>query len=291
MHAMKKCLGMIAVLQFAVSGFAVAGKLDPTTSKSLRAFAAKERCSVTAASQHQLDRDNVVVSANMEGCGGGNRASGWLFVMDEAGRIVKKIDTGLPISNARTENGIVVIGYLDYGPNDARCCPSLSKTMAFDSALNKIVAPQAKSATVSFPAAGEFPSSLNKTACMESTDLVRRLDEMLVRGRGNEYWKPGKLNVNGKIYAVSLKKDPQWTLATTVLEGLPWNGLTLVKVERALGHDNGITTWVLGFREDMHSVTKAVRPILGKIGQESNQAGYSLAKEKHITILVCDISN
>lgn len=141
-------------------------------------------------------------------------------------------------------------------------------------------------------ATGKLPETLNKNRCIDSSDLIRHLNSMLVRGKDRDWWTPGKLVINGKGYAVGLMKEKEWTKAESILSdgGVQWSGLTLVYVDRSIGHGNDISNWALGFRESPEAVAKSLESKLGMFESKAgptNAAGYGISVYKGITLLRC----
>jgi hypothetical protein len=73
----------------------------------------------------------------LEGCGEGNNWGRTVGVFVREGQRLVELPRardirGLPevVEGVRVENGLILVQGLDYGPNDARCCPSVRRSVA-----------------------------------------------------------------------------------------------------------------------------------------------------------------
>jgi len=86
------------------------------------------------------DQPVTIASYTLEGCGGGNDYARTVVVFYETGgqvRQYKPPSPGISGPDVDDRNGVVVSGdqitvrYSDYGPGDARCCPTLKRTARY----------------------------------------------------------------------------------------------------------------------------------------------------------------
>jgi hypothetical protein len=87
-----------------------------------------------------VEGNAIVATYALQGCGGGNNWGSTLVVLSaQSGKVEMVADTTGPgFDEIKISNGQVLAKVTDYGPNDPRCCPSVSKPMIFSVRGNKL---------------------------------------------------------------------------------------------------------------------------------------------------------
>jgi hypothetical protein len=155
---MFKKLGIV-ILFAAAAGVASAASLDAyakrTSAVFIKAAGHEDGCAVSAHKTFFEDVtgdgvNDIVIGYGVEGCGGGNHNESKVAILAlRNGKYVTVYDNiqSLAGNVVAVHNGQIIIDTVEYGPNDARCCPSIKKTIAYQynesrGALYKVVSPQ-----------------------------------------------------------------------------------------------------------------------------------------------------
>ena len=129
---------------------------------------------------------NTVATFTLESCGGGNNAGSHLAVFDVRRTLVDRLELRGFVEWLKLADGVVELSTLVLGPDDARCCPTLKKSLSFvvDKKSRKLsVAPGTAGSKVA-AAASSTPTASNAPAQPSATIAKVLAATISCRGEG-----------------------------------------------------------------------------------------------------------